>query len=123
MSIGWLASLLPPSLLVGFVLFAGFFVLMDSAVFKAGLSDMVEPRYLGLALGIQSFLGFSIGMVSPPVFGWVLGLANPGMVGSAQFRVWGWSFAVLALGALVGIAATHFLRRYRDSQVLAGAKR
>jgi len=122
-SIGWLAGSLPTGLLVGFVLFAGFFVLMDSAVFKAGLSDMVEPRYLGLALGIQSFLGFGAGTVSPPVFGWVLGLANPGVVGSAQFRVWGWSFAVLAVGALVGIAAMYFLRRCRESLAMSGGKR
>ncbi|MFH0914026.1 MAG: MFS transporter [Chloroflexota bacterium] len=123
MSIGWLAGSLPTGLLVGFVLFAGFFVLMDSAVFKAGLTDIAEPKYLGFALGAQSFLGFGTGAVSPAVFGWILGISNPGIVGGAQFRVWGWSFALLGVGALVGISAMYLLRRCQESIAMSGGKR
>jgi len=77
-SVGWLMEL-PLYGFLTIVLLYGFFVVMESAVFKAGLSELVEPRYLGSALGVQSFLGFGITILSPALFGLVLDISNPGL--------------------------------------------
>lgn len=120
MSTGWLMTL-PRYGFLGIVLLYGFFVVMESAVFKAGLSELVEPRYLGAALGFQSFLGFGITVLSPALFGLVLDVANPGLKG--EFQVWGWSFVLLGLGALIGPVAMYFLRRQSEAQKMAGGKK
>lgn len=119
-SVGWLMKL-PLYGFLGIVLVYGFFVVMESAVFKAGLSELVEPRYLGSALGVQSFLGFGITILSPALFGLVLDISNPALNG--QFRVWGWSFGLLGLGALVGPVAMYFLRKLPASVKMACGKR
>jgi MFS family permease len=121
LSTGWLVNLSFYVLLIA-VLIYGFFVVMESAVFKAGLSEMVEPTHLGTALGVQSFLGFGITIVSPAMFGLLLDIANPQTPAGAQFRVWGWSFALLAVGALVGPVAMYFLRKCPESLKMAGGK-
>lgn len=120
MSIGWLMTL-PIYRFLGIVLVYGFFVVMESAVFKAGLSELVEPGYLGAALGIQSFLGFGITILSPALFGLVLDVSNPGL--EAEFQVWGWSFGLLGIGALIGPVAMYFLRRLSESMKMAGGKK
>lgn len=119
-SVGWLMTL-PLYGFLTIVLIYGFFVVMESAVFKAGLSELVEPRYLGSALGVQSFLGFGITILSPALFGLVLDISNPGFDG--QFRVWGWSFGLLGLGAMVGPGAMYFLRKLPESVKMAGGKK
>lgn len=120
MSTGWLMTLPIYGFLV-IVLLYGFFVVMESAVFKAGLSELVEPKYLGTALGVQSFLGFGITVLSPALFGLLLDVSNPGLEG--KFQVWGWSFALLGLGALIGPVAMYFLRRLSESMKMAGGKK
>lgn len=119
-SVGWFMTL-PLYGFLTIVLIYGFFVVMESAVFKAGLSELVEPRYLGSALGVQSFLGFGITILSPALFGLVLDISNPGFDG--QFRVWGWSFGLLGLGAMVGPGAMYFLRKLPESVKMAGGKK
>lgn len=122
LSTGWLITF-PIYSLLAVVLVYGFFVVMDSAIFKAGLSEMVDPRYLGSALGVQSFLGFGITILSPALFGLVLDISNPGLTSNAGFRVWGWAFALLGVGALVGPMAMYFLRRSPESFKMAGGKK
>jgi len=119
-SVGWFMTL-PLYGFLTIVLIYGFFVVMESAVFKVGLSELVEPRYLGSALGVQSFLGFGITILSPALFGLVLDISNPGFDG--QFRVWGWSFGLLGLGAMVGPGAMYFLRKLPESVKMAGGKK
>ena len=119
-SVGWFMTL-PLYGFLTIVLIYGFFVVMESAVFKAGLSELVEPRYLGSALGVQSFLGFGVTILSPALFGLVLDISNPGFDG--QFRVWGWSFGLLGLGAMVGPGAMYFLRKLPESVKMAGGKK
>ena len=121
--IGWLINSPLMVLIIALVLTAGFFILMDSAVFKAGITEMAEQEYIGLALSVQSFLGFGTGIISPAVFGWVLGATNPNIVGSIEFHVWGWAFLVLSIGALGGIVPSYFLRRCPESVQMAGGKR
>jgi MFS family permease len=119
-SVGWLTAI-QLYWFLAIILVYGFFVVMESAVFKAGLSELVEPEYLGSALGIQSFLGFGITILSPALFGLVLDITSPGVGGQSQ--VWGWSFALLGLGALVGPIAMYYLRRLPESVRMAGGKK
>jgi len=119
-SVGWLMAL-PLYGFLTIVLIYGFFVVMESAVFKAGLSELVEPMYLGSALGVQSFLGFGITILSPALFGLVLDISNPGL--ESQFRIWGWSFGLLGLGAMVGPAAMYLLRKLPESIRMAGGRK
>jgi len=121
-SVGWLMGL-PLYSFLGIVLVYGFFVVMESAVFKAGLSELVEPRYLGSALGVQSFLGFGITILSPALFGLVLDVSNPGLAADGQFQVWGWSFGLLGLGAMVGPGAMYFLRKCPESVKMTGGRK
>ena len=111
-SVGWLTEI-PIYGFLAIILAYGFFVVMESAVFKAGLSELVEPEHLGSALGVQSFLGFGITILSPALFGLVLDISNPSS--EAQPPVWGWSFVLLGMGALVGPMAMYFLRRLPES--------
>jgi len=119
-SVGWLIAI-PLYWFLGIILVYGFFVVMESAVFKAGLSELVEPEYLGSALGVQSFLGFGITILSPALFGLVLDISAPGVEG--QSLVWGWSFGLLGLGALVGPVSMYFLRRLPESVRIGDGKK
>ena len=119
-STGWLMEI-PLYRFLGIIFAYGFFVVMESAVFKAGLSELVEPEYLGSALGVQSFLGFGITILSPALFGLVLDLSAPGLEG--QPLVWGWSFVLLGLGALVGPISMCFLRRLPESVKMGDGKK
>jgi len=119
-STGWLMEI-PLYGFLGIILAYGFFVVMESAVFKAGLSELVAPEYLGSALGVQSFLGFGITILSPALFGLVLDLSAPGLEG--QPPVWGWSFVLLGLGALVGPISMCFLRRLPESVRMGDGKK
>jgi len=119
-SVGWLMEI-PLYGFLAIVLVYGFFVVMESAVFKAGLSELVEPEYLGSALGVQSFLGFGITILSPALFGLVLDIAAPGVEG--QPLVWGWSFGLLGLGALVGPISMYFLRKLPEVANMGGGRR
>jgi len=88
------------SLLVPLALIWGFFVIADSAQFSVLVTESVPPHAVGTALTVQTSLGFLLTMVSiqlvPPV---------------ASAIGWRWSFAMLAFGPAVGIAAISRLRR------------
>ncbi len=87
----------------------GFWVVADSAVFKAGLSAMVSTGRRGTYLGIQSAVGFGATIVAPLAFGWTLERLN-GRVDPAAARVWGPPFVVLGLGALMAPLSALALR-------------
>jgi MFS family permease len=106
--------------LVGLVY--GFSALGDSPVYSTGLTEVVEPSRLGGALAVRSLLGFGAGAVAPLVFGLVLDLTG-GESPSADGRMWGWAFAVLGIGGLLGILSMIWLRALPESRKLAGGKR
>ncbi len=76
----------------------GFFVVADSAQFSAMVTESVPGHAVGTALTIQTSLGFLLTMVTIQGVPWI-----------AEQIGWQWSFALLALGPLAGIAAVRGL--------------
>lgn len=73
----------------------GFLVIGDSPVYSTGITEHVDPDLAGLALGIQSVMGFAVTIVSPVVFGYLLDRTGS----------WGIAFVSLGIGALIGLLA------------------
>ncbi|WP_318258662.1 hypothetical protein [Geobacter anodireducens] len=74
-------------------------------------------------MGLQSLVGYSLGMISPTVFGWALDLCRgweplPGVSGE-----WGIAFATAGAGALTGPIFMWLLRRCPESSRMAGGRR
>ncbi len=121
-SFGWLAGI-NPYLLLAIGLVYGYLIVAESPVFSTGLTELVVPGYLGTAMGMQSLVGYSLGMVSPTVFGWALDLCRgwepiPGVSGD-----WGIAFATAGLGGLGGPVFMYLLRRCPESSRMAGGKK
>lgn len=88
-SIGWMISF-PIWIVVSVALLYGFTIIADSPIYNKAIADITDPEILGVALGVQSVLGFSFTIISPAVFGLVLDYAN-----------WGGAFTVIAIGTLI----------------------
>ena len=119
---GWLINF-PPlvSLIVG--LLYGYLVVAESPVFSTGLTELVAPAYLGTAMGMQSLVGYSLGMISPTVFGWALDLCRDWQPLPGITVDWGIAFATAGLGALAGPVCMALLRRCPESRRMAGGRR
>lgn len=101
----------------------GYLIVAESPVFSTGLTELVAPGYLGAAMGMQSLIGYSMGMISPTVFGWVLDTFRnwqpfPGISGE-----WGIAFASLGAGGVAGPLFIWMLRRTPESRKMAGGNR
>lgn len=101
----------------------GYLIVAESPVFSTGLTELVIPGYLGAAMGLQSLIGYSLGMISPTVFGWALDVCKnwepyPGVKGE-----WGVAFATVGLGGLLGPLFMLLLKRHPDSRKMANGKR
>lgn len=119
---GWMINTnLVLTLILGLVY--GYLVVAESPVFSTGLTELVAPGYLGAAMGLQSLIGYSLGMISPTVFGWALDTFRgwepfPGVSGE-----WGIAFATVALGGFTGPLFMRLLRGLPESTSMAGGKR
>ncbi len=103
--------------------FYGWLIVAESPVFSTGLTELVAPGYLGAAMGMQSLLGYTMGMISPTVFGWALDRFSgwqplPGIEGA-----WGVAFMTVGAGALIGPVCMWLLRRHPESIRMARGKR
>jgi MFS family permease len=101
----------------------GYLIVAESPVFSTGLTELVNPGYLGAAMGLQSLIGYSMGMISPTVFGWALDTFRgwqpmPGIQGE-----WGVAFVTLGLGALAGPVFMRMLRNSPGSEKMARGRR
>jgi MFS family permease len=119
---GWLINL-PLWLLLLAGLAYGYLIVAESPVFSTGLTELVTPAYLGGAMGMQSLVGYSLGMISPTVFGWALDLCKgwhpfPGINGE-----WGAGFATCGAGALAGPLFMYLLRKEPASAGMAAGKK
>ena len=121
-SFGWLINTnLLLTLLIGTAY--GYLIVAESPVFSTGLTELVAPGYLGAAMGLQSLIGYSMGMISPTVFGWALDTFRgwqpfPGINGE-----WGIAFATVGIGGLAGPLFMWMLRRTPESVKMAGGNR
>ncbi|MDQ5848628.1 MAG: MFS transporter [Pseudomonadota bacterium] len=108
-SIGWLIAL-PLALLVVLACLYNFAGIADSSTHSTVLAESVPPHYLGVAYAVRSVVGFGAGVVSPVVFGWALDVAGGGKA-SGDALAWGFAWATLGLGAVLGPVATWKLRK------------
>lgn len=84
-------------------------VMADSASVTAGVIAAARPGERGATMAVYSFLGFAAASVSPIVFGKVLDIAGGDTVVSA----WGWAFASMAAGYVLGAIALGLRRSLR----------
>ncbi|MFB3884653.1 MAG: MFS transporter [Thermodesulfobacteriota bacterium] len=99
--------------IVGIGVIYAFCSLGDSPILSASLTEVVEPSYLGAALGLRSLLGFGAGTISPLAFGALLDWSNPLTRGHGQYVTWGWAFSLLGAG---GLGAAWVVCRYKRIQ-------
>ena len=121
---GWLIGM-HPAVLVVVGLFYSFFVVAETPVLSTGLTELAPPHSLGAAMGFQTLIGFIAATASPMVFGLILDKTNATVSStqSALPTVWGWSFGILGLGALIGPIVLTIVRRFPASAQMAGGKR
>lgn len=89
---------LPLIALVVLILCYGIVLTMDSAPTSTAITELVADEHVGMALSIQSFIGFSTTVVSPVVFGWVLDAGGYAL-----------AFPTLAAGTFVALCSTAVL--------------
>lgn len=99
----------------------GFWVIADSAIYKAGLTDMVAPKIRTTALAVQSAVGYTMTIASPLFFGQVLEWLN-GEVAPIYAQNWGIPFLLLGVGALFAPALALVLRRLPQAKLMARGK-
>lgn len=107
---GWTIGL-PLSAIIGIGVIYAFSSLGDSPILSAALTEVMEPAYLGSALGLRSFLGFGGAAIAPLAFGAVLDWSNPFINGQRPYETWGWAFSLLGVG---GLGAVWTIYRYGD---------
>ncbi|HEY6872735.1 MAG TPA: MFS transporter [Geobacteraceae bacterium] len=119
---GWLINA-NPSLTFAVGLAYGYLIVAESPVFSTGLTELVAPGYLGTAMGMQSLVGYSLGMVSPTVFGWALDLCKGWQPLRGVSADWGIAFATAGAGALTGPLFMRLLRRCPESIRMAEGRK
>ena len=100
----------------------GFWVISDSAIYKAGLTDMCAPKIRATMLGLQSAIGFSMTIIAPIAFGKVLQAYNT-TTDPTSAVVWGPAFISLGIGAIFAPVAALVLRNFSQARLMAGGKR
>jgi len=119
---GWLINV-SPWIAFGVGLAYGYIIVAESPVFSTGLTELVAPGYLGAAMGMQSLIGYTLGMISPTVFGWALDLCREWQPLPGISVDWGIAFATAGAGALSGPFFMHLLRRCPESTQMAGGRK
>jgi len=119
---GWLINSNPyVTFAIGLVY--GYLTAAESPVFSTGVTELVAPAYLGTAMGMQSLIGYSLGMISPTVFGWALDLCKTWQPWPGIRVDWGIAFATAGVGALTGPFFMYLLRRCPESERMAGGRK
>ncbi len=90
----------PDPIVIGLGLVWGFWVVADSAQFSTIVTETSAPAYVGTALTMQLAAGFVLTVFT---------IFLVPVVRDAQG--WGWAFAMLAPGPLVGVLAMQALQR------------
>lgn len=122
MLFGWLINFSPWLTFTAGLVY-GYLIVAESPVFSTGLTELVTPAYLGAAMGIQSLIGYSLGMISPTVFGWALDLCKGWEPIAGVQGEWGIGFATCGVGALAGPYFMYRLKKEAASSRMASGKR
>jgi MFS family permease len=72
-----------------------FFILGDSGVLSAAMTDEVSPRHIGRVMGVRSVLGFGAGALAPTAFGAAYDVTH----------AWALPYATLAIGGVCACVA------------------
>jgi MFS family permease len=90
-----------------------FFILADSGVLSAAMTDEVPAAWLGRVMGVRSILGFGAGALAPMTFGATLDWTHQ----------WGWAYMPLAGGGMVAFFAALALRKVSQIDAFAGGSK
>ncbi|MCI0849995.1 MAG: MFS transporter, partial [Chloroflexi bacterium] len=101
----------PPALVLAVGLVWGLTVVADSAQFSTVVSELCDQAYVGTALTVQLAFGFSLTVVTI----WLVPVLRDSIG-------WEWTFAFLAPGPAVGIAAMLLLLRLPEHELIAGGR-
>lgn len=119
-SFGWMVGL-PLVALVTVAIFYNVTGMADSSIHATTLTELMDPRFLGVAYSLRSLLGFGAGAISPWVFGLVLDWGQS--VGWTIQLTWGLAWSTLGVGGLLGPIMIWRLRQMPEASKLAGGKR
>ncbi len=97
----------------------GFWVIADSSIYKAGLTEMVREDVRSTALGIQSAAGYAMTIPAPLVFGKLLEALNGRAIDPTQATSWGPPFAILGIGALLAPVSALILSKLPQAKLMA----
>lgn len=103
----------PLSSLMTLGVWIGFWIVADSAIYKASLTEMTPAHLRATLLGVQSALGFGMTIISPTVFGQILDYYNNGVAPTEAVNWWP-SFFILGIGALLSPIATLILAKTQN---------
>lgn len=98
-TIGWLTTI-PFIIMIALTVIYGFTIVADSPIYNTAISEVTDPELLGLALGIQSILGFSATIFAPLFFGFLLDNFS-----------WGVAFSTIGLLTLIAPLCMYMFSR------------
>lgn len=101
-----------PVLLTVICLIWGFAIVADSAQFSAAISELVDPRYAGTALTIQTSVGFLLTLITIQIVPYLLDVMG-----------WEYVFVVLAAGPAFGVWSMYRLRQLPEALKIASGNR
>lgn len=101
--IGWL-DFVPLILMFILLLIYGFSIVADSPIYNVAITNVSDPEAIGLALGVQSVIGFTVTIFSPMIFGFLL-----------ESYSWGIAFTVIGLVTIISPICMLFLKKQQSS--------
>lgn len=112
-----LMSSMNSAMVIAIALWVGFWAVADSGIYKVILTEYADTDKTATLLGVQSAVGFGATIVSPYVFGRVLGSINKGLSMTIEYPNWGLPFMIVGIGALVSPLAMIYLSRVMGKDV------
>ncbi|NKE05858.1 MFS transporter [Mesobacillus selenatarsenatis] len=107
LAIGWLTSA-SMWILLPIVFIYGFTIIADSPIYNTMITEISDPEVTGIALGIQSVLGFSATIFSPMIFGILLDYFN-----------WGVAFTAIGVMTIITPICISFLKKRLSEEIEA----
>nr|WP_074173622.1 MFS transporter [Caballeronia calidae] len=90
-----------PAWTIFIAMMGSFFILGDSGVLSAAMTDEVSPCHIGRVMGVRSVVGFGAGALAPTAFGAVYDVTHE----------WTLPYATLAIGGICACVAAILLNQ------------